>query len=801
MDYVDIFTILDTLRSEGRVLDGLGRLGLSDEQARKLISQDFATDKQTYGIDIRDTAVNWINDIEKDKAYKNWPSSVTELLRPTFPGMLRSIRKNFFNVIILCNPSHRSSVPLMKMLESLYVHRAPTRVGIVFAVNHEDSPDVNGKNDAGVAFLNAFNYIADHRQASDAFSFITDVYAQLGDDVAGNVPVDAVHKTFLESYGADVKMDDVFAEDSTYSYGQNIARDMLQQTGLKTFPQVLMNGVPMEEKNLDSENFEEGLMMAIMRTTNELQKAVYHNKLKDGDDMVDYLMKQPNIMPRLNDRILKAEDSANSYIPMVGDILPKLQIDTFAVLSKPSMTATLAEHMDYLTSKDGAESKLQVLTMWIVTDLDTQRGREILRGALAHVKASTLSRIGVIHNPSNPGLVSKIVKAALLLLDNRAAKHLLGKVTKEDIVTKLQSGKNLADYDIPGADMSNLSRESDAMTDEAFEIDWTFASSVLGLRKGQSAVVINGKVIGPLDETESFGLDDFSLLEKFSMSKYGERMVTNYYSFMDLKVAKVSDQAMKIISLLMMRTSTRQRNAITFYGDKHSVIKLEPKRPELPSFDITAVIDPASIGAQKIAPLLSVLSKVLNVRVTVFLNCVEKHSEMPQKSYYRAVLEPELLFSADGSLLAGPFARFANLPEEPILTMHYHIPDNWVIEPVKSVYDLDNIKLAAVDSGNVNSEFELEYLLLEGHCFEALTGNPPRGLQLTIGTEKRPFVGDTIVMANLGYLQLKSNPGKWFLNLREGRSADIFDIVAHEGTEKTEGKAIEVIMDSFQVHA
>jgi UDP-glucose:glycoprotein glucosyltransferase len=56
-------------------------------------------------------------------------------------------------------------------------------------------------------------------------------------------------------------------------------------------------------------------------------------------------------------------------------------------------------------------------------------------------------------------------------------------------------------------------------------------------------------------------------------------------------------------------------------------------------------------------------------------------------------------------------------------------------------------------------------------------GNPPRGLQITLGTETQPVVVDTIVMANLGYFQLKANPGAWLLRLRQGRSADIFDIV------------------------
>lgn len=68
-------------------------------------------------------------------------------------------------------------------------------------------------------------------------------------------------------------------------------------------------------------------------------------------------------------------------------------------------------------------------------------------------------------------------------------------------------------------------------------------------------------------------------------------------------------------------------------------------------------------------------------------------------------------------------------------------------------------------------------MLLEGHCFEATTGSPPRGLQITLGTERQPVKVDTIVMANLGYFQLKANPGAWLLRLRQGRSAEIYDIV------------------------
>jgi len=56
-------------------------------------------------------------------------------------------------------------------------------------------------------------------------------------------------------------------------------------------------------------------------------------------------------------------------------------------------------------------------------------------------------------------------------------------------------------------------------------------------------------------------------------------------------------------------------------------------------------------------------------------------------------------------------------------------------------------------------------------------------------------------MANLGYFQLKANPGAWVLNLREGRSSDIYSISSHENTEKLAGRSkddVIVVIDSFK---
>jgi len=67
-----------------------------------------------------------------------------------------------------------------------------------------------------------------------------------------------------------------------------------------------------------------------------------------------------------------------------------------------------------------------------------------------------------------------------------------------------------------------------------------------------------------------------------------------------------------------------------------------------------------------------------------------------------------------------------------------------------------------------------------------MTNNsPPRGLQFVLGTEEMLFQVDTITMANLGYLQLKAGPGVWKLQLRNGKSSDLYEIVAIGDNWKT----------------
>ena len=72
-----------------------------------------------------------------------------------------------------------------------------------------------------------------------------------------------------------------------------------------------------------------------------------------------------------------------------------------------------------------------------------------------------------------------------------------------------------------------------------------------------------------------------------------------------------------------------------------------------------------------------------------------------------------------------------------------------MVEAVLSPYDLDNILLKDIENDGAFGEFELEHLILEGHAFDVLSGQSPRGLQFNLGIESNPTMYDTIVMANL----------------------------------------------------
>lgn len=94
------------------------------------------------------------------------------------------------------------------------------------------------------------------------------------------------------------ELDDILGEDSDYDYGRQVAAEFIERLGFKSSPQALLNGVPLPQSALNSEDFEETLLTEIMQQTPNIQKAVYKGELSDTDTVIDYLMNLPHVMPR-----------------------------------------------------------------------------------------------------------------------------------------------------------------------------------------------------------------------------------------------------------------------------------------------------------------------------------------------------------------------------------------------------------------------------------------------------------------------------------------------------------------------
>jgi UDP-glucose:glycoprotein glucosyltransferase len=291
---LDVETLLDTLKSESAALDGLNRIGLRGSASGPLLALDFASQAKEFAIDIRDSAVVWTNDLEVDKEYRRWGGSVMDMLRPTFPGMMRSVRKNFFNLVLIFDPVKPEARDLVRMAEGFVTNMAPLRLGVVF-----DTKAGTGELNELYRSINcAFNYMHQKTGAREALSFLLDIFATT--EKTDDVTLDTIRKVFKKTNAklSSDDIDDVLGDDSDFDYGRQLSEEFIERLGVKKIPQGLLNGVLLTEKSLNRDDFEELILTEIMQQTPNLQKSIYKGELSDGESVIDFLMQQPHVMLR-----------------------------------------------------------------------------------------------------------------------------------------------------------------------------------------------------------------------------------------------------------------------------------------------------------------------------------------------------------------------------------------------------------------------------------------------------------------------------------------------------------------------
>ncbi|VDQ14750.1 unnamed protein product [Trichobilharzia regenti] len=81
-----------------------------------------------FVLDLSNSPISYINNLESDSAYAHWSASLHTLFTLDFSGGIRRIRKNLYNVILVIDPASSESREMLRLTESFLLHMTAIRL-------------------------------------------------------------------------------------------------------------------------------------------------------------------------------------------------------------------------------------------------------------------------------------------------------------------------------------------------------------------------------------------------------------------------------------------------------------------------------------------------------------------------------------------------------------------------------------------------------------------------------------------------------------------------------------------------
>lgn len=770
---INAYSLLDLLRKERHLINQLKAIGLTATEAISLLSHeviaqahaDDSPQRYDWREDEGQDVIIWLNNLEKDTRYANWPKALNMLLQRTYPGQLPQVARDIHNVIVPIDLNNVNDLDLIvNTLQTLIKRSFPIQIGLV--------PVSHGKDSENAAKLSY--HIFDTYGLGLLMKFYQDI-------VTSKQGVAAIKNIFDNV----VKDQETKAGKVALSYNDLIADSNLQQrlNGAEIYntrlalnskvPPVLVNGVAVPR----SDSWFEVLSQRIYMDHRTLQVAVYERKIEEEAWVPSVFLE--SAVARRN-----------------ALVIPESSKD-ISVLDVADITATFASAFDELPRLQGDESSVLLSSrahLVLVGDLDTPQGQNLVAEALTFHRANPETEILLLHSEQPSSMHSSAFAT--------------------EMYRRIKKGASTIEHEALAALLDSTLEPQQLAEEESSEASsyWSSHEKLivkLGLQPGKCGIWLNGRIIGPIDSP--FVAADFENLLQYEIKERISPVTTAITALaLEEKFTKPLDIA-KVTSIVARSLKSDIPEGIyesapsirldRFKKWKNDSTMIHVQSDTEPTIQIVAAIDPASEQAQSWVPIIKVLSELQGVDVKIFINPKEMLSELPIKRFYRNVISSAPTFHHNGSLVT-PRATFSGIPRDTLLNLGLVVPPAWLVSPEESVYDLDNIKLSSVPAGqNVDALYELEHILIEGHSRDTTKGSPPRGVQLLLGTEQNPHFTDTIIMANLGYFQFKANPGHWKINLKPGRSSKIFTIDSvgskgHAAQPGDEGNTVTLM--SFQ---
>jgi UDP-glucose:glycoprotein glucosyltransferase len=760
----EAYSLLESLRHERKLISGLQALGLTGPEAIELLSHPAITlsqiGKEVQRFDWRDeveggNVIIWLNDLEKDKRYADWPSSIRALFQRTYPGQLPSVRRDIHNVVIPIDFSDSTDVELaVETLQNFVKRKIPIRFGIVpkthTVASKEQAKVVRYLTD-GYGLAASLHYLETHLKATSHKTYVPEAKALQAAIQDRKLRVGRTVLA-LEEILKDTELESQIEAASAYA----------RRFGSLESPPVLTNGVPIAY----TENWMQAMSQQVGQDFQELQQSIMSGGYDDDFSVPQIFL--ANAQLRRNAYIVPEDEKEIRHINL-GDF-PE-------IASLPTMRS------------NPVPRDRGMVHIILAANVDSVAGFEQLMDAILFLEAHDNVELAVLHVPGVADDISRskalFSRSYLSDLRDEYGHHAAKFGATNGVDTPID---DVARHSIYQELRSLDTSEHLINAAERAPLGWKPFSklvSQLKISPGQRMILVNGRIVGPIPEDAQFVSDDFETLLTYEKKK---RLTPTADAIEERDLKAKASTALdfarfsNLLALSMVSdvpegffeaAPTVRNAAFNKWESKHTSIHIGDR--ETATIQIVVSLDPATETAQRWVPILKVLSEMEGVHVALYLNPRDVLSELPVKRFYRHVLSSKPEFEADGSLKTIQ-AKFEGLPSDALLNIGMDLPPSWLVAPKVTVHDLDNIKLSAVKgAANIEAIYELEHILIEGHSREA-GGQAPRGVQLVLGTDRDAHVADTIIMANLGYFQFKANPGIYDLKLQPGRSADIFAI-------------------------
>ncbi|KAF2487073.1 UDP-glucose:Glyco protein glucosyltransferase-domain-containing protein [Neohortaea acidophila] len=721
---VDAFALLEHLRKERKMINSVRELGLTGASAIDLLSHEAITtaqvEQEATRYDWRDDhegggVVIWLNNIEKDTRYADFSDSVQDLLQRSFRGQMPSVRKDIHNVVIPVDFSTVADVRLVaESLQGFVKRGLPIRFGVVPVVS----------TTAALQQAKIVYHLVEAYGLAASLHYLQVYAMEAKSKLRG--PSEPHYISAIQGRNLRGNHTEQLSLKQVLSSDRMESRVQSTQAYLERFASsdgsaapILVNGVIIPK----TDDWLQGMSEKLNTDVGIVQQAVFEGQVTDDSYIPDLFLyeAQSRRMP-----LIIPEDDKDLRHLSLGE-LPEF-VD---VPSIPAQPDTIERELVHMT---------------VIADVGTTNGLNQLMEALLFQRQHDNVELAFIQNSDN----ADEVYAQMF----------------ESVVADLVGEKKLASGNV--------------------EKPFRRITAAVGLQADQTAITLNGRMVGPIARGTTLGQDALVGLYTYERKKrllpaslaiqgVGlEDKATTPFAFAKISSLIALSQVSDVPEGFFEAAPSIRMSIFKKWQSEHTAIKVGDV--DTATIQIYASVDPASELAQRWIPIIKALSQLDGVYTCLFLNPRDRLEELPIKRFYRHVIQSSPSFNEDGSLREQG-ATFAGLPADALLTTGMDLPASWLVAPEESVHDPDNIKLSALkSSSDVDTVYELEHILIEGHSRDVTAGPPPRGAQLVLETEADRHFADTIIMANLGYFQFKANPGVYNLALQKGRSEEIFHI-------------------------